>query len=174
MNRDFVMRGLTMVRAFALSLWIAAQISCADALAAQGAQQQAAPHIAQGAAYTYSPPAQYSLTQDNGDATQLTDGKYVPGSGNMWSSREAVGWSLTPSVDIEIDLGNVKAVDQVCVRTARGSPAGVSFPRRIDVFLSQDRQRYAWAGNAIAGQDASDGPFLAARFCANAGQREAR
>src|SRR5215471_21435267 len=93
---------------------------------------EAAPNLAQGMPYVYSPPALYDLTHDKGDATQLTDGKLAPDP--MWTSREAVGWLAGAApIEIEVDLHDVKPVGKVCIRSARRAEAGVSFPRRVDI-----------------------------------------
>lgn len=134
---------------------------------------EAAPNLAEGASYIYTPPALYDLTRDEGDATQLTDGKLAPDP--IWTSRKAVGWlsGATP-IEIEIDLGSVQKIGSVCLRSARRAEAGVFFPRRVDVFASAERVRYAWVGNLMADQEAGDGPYLAKRFCSGAFQHDAR
>jgi hypothetical protein len=138
-----------------------------------GGSVEAAPNLAQGMPYVYSPPALYDLTRDEGDATQLTDGKLAPDT--MWMSRQAVGWlaSATP-IEIEIDLQDVKPVGRVCLRSARRAEAGVSFPRRVDVFASADHEHYGWIGNLMAGQEAGEGPYLAKNFCSDVMRRDAR
>lgn len=134
---------------------------------------EAAPNLAQGAAYVYSPPALYDLTRDEGDAVQLTDGAQAPDT--MWTSRKAVGWMAGAApIEIEIDLGGVKTVGSVCVRLARRTEAGVSFPRRVDIFASADRERYAWVGYIMTGQEVNEGPYLAKRFCSGTFQRDDR
>jgi hypothetical protein len=138
-----------------------------------GGGVEAAPNLAQGMPYVYSPPALYDLTRDDGDATQLTDGKLAPDT--MWTSREAVGWlASVVRIEIEIDLRDVKPIGRVCLRSARRAQAGVSFPRRMDVFASTDREHYGWIGNLMAGQEAGEGPYLAKNFCSSVMRREAR
>jgi len=123
--------------------------------------------------YVYSPPALYDLTRDEGDATQLTDGKLAPDT--MWMSRQAVGWLAGAApIEIEIDLRAVKPVGKVCLRSARRAEAGVSFPRRVDIFASTDREHYSWIGNLMAGQEAGEGPYLAKNFCSSVIRREVR
>jgi hypothetical protein len=133
----------------------------------------AAPHLAIGATYKYMPPALYELTRDDGVATQLTDGTFAPDV--MWTSRKAVGWLAGPApIEIEIDLGVVKSVGKVCLRSARRAGAGVSFPHRVDIFASIDSERYAWVGNLMKAQEAGEGPYLAKNFCAEVFQHDAR
>ena len=123
--------------------------------------------------YVYSPPALYDLTRDEGDATQLTDGKLAPDP--MWTSRQAVGWLAGAApMEIEIDLHDVKPIGKVCLRSARRAEAEVSFPRRVDVFASTDREHYGWIGNLMAGQEAGEGPYLAKNFCSGVMRRDAR
>lgn len=130
-------------------------------------------NLAKGTAYTYKPPALYELTRDESDATQLTDGRLAPDT--MWGSRSTVGWiGNSPTIEIEIDLGAVKRVGGVCLRSARNMEAGVHFPRRVDVFTSSERGRYSWYGNLMEGQEAREGPYLARQFCSGAFESSAR
>lgn len=130
-------------------------------------------NLAEHMSYVYTPPALYDLTRDEGDAIQLTDGKLAPDP--IWTSRQAVGWLADAvPIEIEIDLRDVKPIDRVCLRSARRAQAGVSFPRRVDVFTSMDREHYGWIGNLMAGQEAGDGPYLARNFCLSVMRRDAR
>lgn len=127
---------------------------------------KAAENLAQGAAYIYSPSALYRLTRDDGDAYQLTDGATVTDWATMWMSRKAVGWLAgSRPIDIEIDLGKARAIGSICLRIARRTEAGVSFPGRVDVFTSPIPGRYAWAGDIMAGRPAEEGPYLVKRVC---------
>jgi hypothetical protein len=124
----------------------------------------AADNLALGKSYTFSRPPLYDLTRDDGDARQLTDGKLAPGT--MWMSRDSVGWMADDlPISIEIDLGKEQAIGRICLRTARGKSAGVSFPRRVDLLVSADKVRYAWGGRLTPLADAGEGGYLAKEFC---------
>lgn len=121
-------------------------------------------NVALGAHYTFEPAARYDLTNDIGDATQLTDGRYV--SGYFWGSREAVGWKAAGPIRVEIDLGEMHAINSVCINTARGNHAEVSFPERVELFTSPDRKQYNVIGDLYQGGSHPDGAYMVQRFCA--------
>lgn len=115
--------------------------------------------------YTFEPTAQYEHTRDQGDATQLTDGQYT--AGYFWTSRNTVGWQESGPIRIEIDLEAVYSLDTICINTARGNHAEVSFPEGVDIFVSADKKRYAYLGDLLQGQMHADGPYLVKKFCSS-------
>lgn len=123
-----------------------------------------AENIATGARINFSKPPLYDLTADSEDASQLTDGETVDGT--MWMSRHAVGW-LTgrEPVRIDIDLGRVQAIGDVCLHTSRRSEAGVYFPARVDVFAAVEPAVFAWGGRMTPFAEAGSGEYLAREFC---------
>lgn len=124
----------------------------------------AANNVALGRPYTVQPAPTYGLTKDDDDLVQLTDGTLAPDT--IWTSRKTVGWMASSEpISIEVDLGRARSIERVCIRSARRKAAGVQFPRRIDIFNSLDRNFYSWLGDVLAGQDTTDGPYLAKRFC---------
>lgn len=129
---------------------------CGAAVSAEGR------NLALGAPYTFEPAARYDLTRDAGDATQLTDGHYA--RGHFWASRDAVGWVKSGLILIEIDLGAVQSINQICFNTARGKDAGVSFPE-VDVLISLDRKQYGALGDAYQSEPHEDGGYLVQKFC---------
>ncbi|HUQ95548.1 MAG TPA: hypothetical protein VM120_27975, partial [Bryobacteraceae bacterium] len=130
-------------------------------------------NLAQGAQYSFARPPSYEATSDANDRVQLTDGRFS--SGQMWSSKEAVGWYAgAQPIVIDVDLSAVRALGQVCVRSARRQAAGVSFPASIDIFISNDGQEYGWVGDAAAGQDVSDGEYLSKYICSRELGQKAR
>ncbi|MEZ5849065.1 MAG: hypothetical protein R3D68_00260 [Hyphomicrobiaceae bacterium] len=137
------------------------------------ARCQAQDNIALGAPATFSRPAQYRLTTDANDSSQLTDGRTV--FGTMWRSREAVGWGGSPTpIAIELDLGIARPIGVVCIRAARGLEQGVAFPRRIDLFSSTDKDGYVWSGFIAPRDEAGDGGALSRTFCFPPARRTAR
>ena len=120
-------------------------------------------NLALGKPYTYSPAATYQLTKSPSDAYKLTDGKHA--SGHFWTSPETVGWQESGPIRIEVDLENPAAIDEICLTTARGSDADVSFPERADVFISVADKKYGYYGNMLSGKDHDDGPYAVRRFC---------
>lgn len=138
---------------------------------ASGARAQ--DNIARGASATFSRSPLYHLTTDQDDARQLTDGQTV--FATMWRSRQAVGWNDDQRpVGIELDLGATRPVGVVCIRSARGVEQGVFFPERIDLFVSQDREGYAWNGFIAPRPQDGDAKVLSREFCFPDAGREAR
>ena len=157
--------------------WLALTCSKASALLLilflQTPTASAGENIALGAPYVLSPQPLYELTRDEGDSNQLTDGKLA--TGTMWTSRLSVGWNVTPQpIVAEIDLGTEKPIGKICLRSARRQSAGVSFPQRIDFFLSNDRAAYAWAGRIQPYSEFGDGDYLAREFCSAPDSHSAR
>ncbi len=125
----------------------------------------AADNVALHARYTYTPAAEYEHTRSAADAVKLTDGAFA--KGQFWTARdETVGWYQSGVISIEIDVGAAYLVDRVCVDSARGNRAGVSFPERVDLFVSLDQRTYAYVGDAMRGVDHEDGGYLVGQFCA--------
>ncbi|MDP3090978.1 MAG: hypothetical protein Q8N04_09885 [Nitrospira sp.] len=124
-------------------------------------------NLALHATYSFTPAATYQYTRDPRDTSKLTDGAFADGF--FWTSRKAtMGWVLSGPISVEIDLGATSAINRVCVNTARSSKADVSFPERIDVFLSNDQQTYTYVGDILNNQDHSDGDYFVKRFCGQA------
>lgn len=122
-------------------------------------------NLALGARYAFEPAANYALTRDAGDSTQLTDGRYA-GKG-FWMSRDAVGWKEAGPIRIEIDLGATRSINGVCINSARGNHAGVSYPEQVDILVSSDRKLYNPLGDLYQGRPHTDGTYLKQKFCAS-------
>jgi hypothetical protein len=120
-------------------------------------------NIALGAHYSFAPPAKYEFTRDSTDAVKLTDGKFA--FGYFWTDRvRTVGWHRSGTIRIDIDLGREYEVHRITFHSARGSHAGVSFPLRVDFYISPDAERYKYAGDVLQGQDVTDGPYKVEKF----------
>lgn len=97
-------------------------------------------NLALGKPYLISPKPSYAKCTDKDDLVQLTDGKKF---GCNWLRKSTVGWKnpgTPPSV--LIDLGRIEPIDEVRVHTAGGGFAGVFFPARVLVLVSDDRTRF--------------------------------
>jgi len=148
-----------------------------------GSPLQAAENLALGARYTLEPKPNYQLTRDPSDSVKLTDGSFA--RGHFWKDREAtLGWQQHGTVRIRLELvrpaGGQAAAEpvprqlgSVCVNSARGSKAGVSFPERIDLFASRDGENYRYLGDLMAGLDHGEGGYLVRKFCAEVPATEA-
>lgn len=108
-------------------------------------------NLALGRKVVFSKTPDYPLTHKGGtDHDDLTDGKL---SGNqqdkIWFDQQAVGWlnGAADGVNILLDLGEVKALDQVVLRCMGGAGGNLSFPRRLQLFLSRDGKDFYQAAN---------------------------
>ena len=119
--------------------------------------------LAIGKSYGFDPIPNYALTRDEQDSKQLTDGEYT--IGRFWTSKTTVGWQEAGTIKIEIDLAKPATVNTLCINTARGIHAAVSYPERVEVFASLDRAKYAYVGNLMQGQDHADGAYEIKTFC---------
>ncbi len=94
-----------------------------------------ADNVALGKKATIAPSSNYSLCTDSEDAAQLTDGK--TSEGRIWTQKSTVGWtSVNPN--IVIDLGRVEPIESVTIHSVGGGVAGVYFPKKITVYVSDD------------------------------------
>ncbi|MEE9370792.1 MAG: hypothetical protein V3W45_04895 [Sedimentisphaerales bacterium] len=111
----------------------------------QGCKADAADiNLADGKSYTFSPEPNYSLCTDKEDKSQLTDGKTY---GSWWVKKSTVGWLWSSTgIEIVIDLENGISVDKVRVHSVGGGFADVEFPEFIAVLVSDDAQKYEFAG----------------------------
>jgi hypothetical protein len=119
-------------------------------LPAQAVEWQApGPNIALGKTYQLPKKPAYYLTNDAGDATQLTDGKFAPTANGMWFYRDTVGWHgfVTPMI---FDLGSDQPIAGIGFNTEIGAHAGIGWPPAILIFVSNDNKAFHYAGELIA------------------------
>lgn len=116
-----------------------------------------------GKSYTVDPKPNYQGTMDPFDSRQLTDGTYTPGM--FWSSKTTVGWQEIGPIQVQIDLQRSASIEQICLNTARGNHADVSFPQRVEIFVGLDRNNFAYVGNLLQGQEHDDGTYAVRMFC---------
>lgn len=90
----------------------------------------------------------YSLTKDEGDKTQLTDGAFVPREKHMWWYKEAFGYFMG-TVGITIDLGERRSLGGVAYSTDSGAFAGVNYPPAILILVSDDGKEFRVAGELL-------------------------
>ncbi len=107
-------------------------------------QLTAGENLALGKPYRFCRDPNYGVTRDDGDATDLTDGKAVGGD-HIWYHKSSVGYAgAEPSPIICIDLGEVHAIDAIVAHVQGGGShqAGLRYPLRFDVYVSDDDQTY--------------------------------
>ena len=104
------------------------------------------PNVARGKSYAFDPKPNYWLTQDEGDATQLTDGAYAAAQGAVHFHKQTVGWYQAKSlVTITVDLGADTPVAGMALSTGAGG-GGVHWPSAILVAVSQDGAQFQVVG----------------------------
>ncbi len=108
-------------------------------------------NVARGRPYTLDPAPNYPLCTDEGDATQLTDGRYTPESESFWTQESTVGWQHVRrgQVSITLDLGEVTPIRGLSFSTAAGK-AGVAWPSMIFVLVSDDGENYHSLGDLLS------------------------
>ncbi len=121
------------------------------------------PNIAKGASYRLVPSPNYKLTQDRLDNQQLTDGQFS--KSYFWKSKKTVGWKEFGPIQIEMDLRDIVQPTLICINTARGNHAKVSYPYRIDIFSSLDKKTFRYQGNLFQESDHQDGSYQVKKFC---------
>ena len=103
-----------------------------------------AENIALGKSYTLYPPPNYHLCTDDGDARQLTDGKY---SKSHWSNVRTVGWFHPLAIpQVTIDLERVCTIERVDIHTTAGRRGGIDFSSYAVVLVSDDGINFQIAG----------------------------
>ncbi len=120
----------------------------------------------------FSPKPDYSLTADENDPVQLTDG--IRHSGQIWVDRKTVGWAHVPLPTLTLDLGAVHAIGMVNYYAAGGC-CGAYFPEATALLLSTDGQAYEIAAlNAWPpGEQKDDGAHVR-KFQIDARHKRAR
>jgi len=130
----------------AAALIVLASISCFG-VSASGAE-----NLALRRPYTLVPAPDYPYCTDAGDATDLTDGKRVAAPDNkaLWVMPGTVGWGQGGDrfIKVEIDLGQRCDIEGVSFSTVAGA-SDVTFPLSVMVFLSDDGERYGYAGDVL-------------------------
>ena len=115
-----------------------------------------ADNLAYGKPYTLSTAPNYSFCRDAGDKTQLTDGQHV--TGYFWTQPGTVGWQRPAggAQQITLDLGKSEPIGGFAYTLAAGC-AGVSWPKQIAVFTSEDQKSWTLVGDLWARATAKGG-----------------
>jgi len=100
-------------------------------------------NLAQGIKVRLIPRPDYKLTTDEGDVTDLTDGKITGRKDDrIWFDKNAVGYHGGDHAMVVMDLGGVKPVDHVAVRALGGSVKGFKYPASFEVLISKDAEKW--------------------------------
>ena len=118
------------------------------------------PNVALGRSYTCEPAPSYSLTTDEGDLVQLTDGVSAPlrklvdgqdvNSHMIWWHKETVGWQVYRGVPVvvTVDLAQDTPIAGAAFSTGAGF-AGVSWPSAVLIAVSQDGKQFQLVGELV-------------------------
>ncbi len=104
-------------------------------------------NLALGQAVHFGTPPNYPATTDPDDARQLVDGKLSPAE-PIWYDPIIVGWVLVDPTVFTIDLGRVQPIRGVGLHLGAGQ-AGVEWPTSIQVYVSDEGDRYSHVGNLM-------------------------
>ena len=102
------------------------------------------PHLAAGRSITLTPLP--SPSYNLGGPQALVNG--VAGSNTRYGDREWLGWS-GKDLEAVIDLGEVMPIAQVQMRFFNGPGQWIYLPRSVEVWLSNDGQKYKRAGRFL-------------------------
>lgn len=99
-------------------------------------------NLAAGRPVSFAPTPDYHITKVNGtDATDLTDGRIIEDSQEIWRFKEAVGWQVVGNKSIIIDLGKEQNVGKVVWRVVAGAKKlEFTGPKRVRIYGSRDGQ----------------------------------
>lgn len=104
-------------------------------------------NIALGKQYLLSKKPSYPLCTDDGDKTDLTDGKLT--EKGFWTQKSTVGWQHPrDTITITVDLGQVEPIKGAAMRSAGGG-AGVTCPHSIVISVSDDNKNFKVVGDLI-------------------------
>ncbi len=98
--------------------------------------------------YQWNRPPNYGLSRpdlchDDADATQLTNGLL---STRQWWDKQMVGWEGSTQVDLTVDLGEVCPIAAIAYHVAGGWYAGVRYPERHHLYVSEDGESFHQVG----------------------------
>lgn len=106
-----------------------------------------AENVALGKAVRFDTPPNDRSATDPDDVLQLVDGRLSPAT-PIWFDQSAVGWALVDPTVFTIDLGSVHPLRGVGLHMGAGQ-AGVEWPTSMEIYVSDDGERYSHVGNLM-------------------------
>lgn len=105
-------------------------------------------NLALGRPYLYSAVPSYRLTTNETDLQDLTDGELgYRNDDRIWWDANAVAWHGEPSVNIQLDLGEVQPIGEIGIRLLGGAEqGGLKFPDRVIALVSDDAENWREVG----------------------------
>lgn len=110
-----------------------------------------AKNLATGCSYTYDPPFHAKYPDNSG--RELTDGEVSHGFGDG----KTIGWakwSTVRDVTVVVDAGTSRVIESVEVHVQGGGYAGIEFPERTTVAVSEDGKK--WTQVAASGAEPAE------------------
>ena len=97
-------------------------------------------NLANGKAIRMNPPPNYSLSTNDTDPTDLTDGKLTSRTDDkVWFDKNAVGWYFgNGEAYFQLDLGEEQPLDRLIIRCLGGTSGNFKFPKQFDLYVSKD------------------------------------
>ena len=133
-------------------------------LVTAAAAASAAENLALGKSCAFSHEPNYRRGTEPGDATDLTDGKFVADGRMMWLQPGCVGWMYPDqSVAVTLDLGRVEPLAGFSWNCAGGC-SGVTWPDFVNVYVSTDGKTWTFVGDLLARSFKRTGPPPADRY----------
>ena len=138
-------------------------ILAAGLIAAAGvsAGVSAGENLALGKKYTLTPKPAYSHCTDDGDLTDLTDGKTT--DQYFWTQKGTVGWGGAVWAEVTIDLQQEEPIDSVAFNSAAGV-AGVQWPAMALLLVSPDGQAWYQVDDLMTLDVEQNGPRDASKY----------
>ena len=131
---------------------------CCSLSADEPGQEESRTNVALGKKYVFNKSTQttaftpnYGHSEDEGDVTQLTDGKFTDTDGGnllFWVQKTTVGWTRQPVVIFTIDLEQVEPISGLCYSTA-GQPGNVGWPAAISMFVGDNDNEFYYVGDIV-------------------------
>ncbi len=112
-----------------------------------GAARPQAENVALGKSVLFGTIPNDGSATDPDDVLQLVDGELSPAT-PMWFDKSTVGWVLVDPTVFTIDVGTVHPIGGVALHMGAGQ-AGVNWPTSIQIYVSDDGERYSHIGNLM-------------------------
>jgi hypothetical protein len=121
----------------------------------QWQQLTAGEDLARDKKVAFFPPPNYSLTTDENDPLDLTDGRLSTRvDDRVWFQKDAVGWyygvGTSGGITMLIDLGKMQPVGQIAIRVLAGrEQSSLELPAAIEFLASADGREYSRLGKMV-------------------------
>lgn len=143
-----------MARARSSQLLALLCLLAAVALPGQGDASSAAANLAEGRAYSLSPPPNYPGAED-ATGGMLTDGRRALRLAPALSN--TVAWRRTAPVSVSLDLGGLRPVGGLVLHSFARPSAGLHYPSQVFAYASADGAQFRALGQSALSPDSLSG-----------------